>query len=139
VGRNTAIKQYAPLAEGRADDLFSSREGRTPVITDLRTTPWFVRAAELAHPGSAGLGKRVIEPVTVTWDAARRAPTAFLWRARVYDIDSIVQMWAVERAWWDAVNVVSMRCWRVLTGRGATYDLAFDRVNGTWLLLSVFD
>lgn len=27
VGRNIAIKQYTPLAEGRADDLFFSREG----------------------------------------------------------------------------------------------------------------
>ncbi|HET6498125.1 MAG TPA: DUF6504 family protein [Coriobacteriia bacterium] len=138
MGRDTAIKQYTPLAEGRADDLFSSREGRAPVIEDLRATPWFVPASELAHPGSAGLGKLVVEPIAATWDAIRRAPAAFAWRSRVYDVESVVQTWAVERMWWDAAHAVSLRCWRVVAD-GGTYDLGFDRARGGWLLLGVLD
>lgn len=138
MGRNTAIKQYAPLTEGRADDLFSSRGGRSPVIKNLRAAPWFVPAGELVHPGSAGLGKLVVEPVATTWDAASRAPAAFVWRSSVYDVESVVQAWAVERAWWDAARAVSLRCWRVVAD-GGTYDLAFDRARGGWLLLGVLN
>jgi len=138
VGRNATIKRYAPLADGRADDLFSSREGRAPVIEDFRRTPWFVRASELALPGDGGLGKRICEPVAVSWNASRRAPAAFAWRSHVHDVEAVVQTWAVERAWWDAEHAVSLRCWRVVADEG-TYDLAFNRVSGSWLLLGVLD
>ncbi len=139
MGRNAAIKRYVTLPEGRADDLFSSREGRAPVIEDLRATPWFVRADDLVHPGSAGLGKQVVEPVAATWDVVRRAPAAFAWRSRVFDVESVVQTWAVERAWWDVEYTVSLRCWRIVASEGGTYDLAFDRASGRWLLLGVLD
>lgn len=138
MGRNATIKRYVPLADGRADDLFSSREGRAPVIEDFRRTPWFVCVSELAHPGDGGLGKRIFEPVAVSWDASRRSPAAFAWRSRVYDVEAVVQTWAVERAWWDAEHSVSLRCWRVVAA-GGTYDLAFDRGDGGWVLLGMLD
>ncbi len=138
MSRNTPIKRYTPLAAERADDLFSSKEGRAPVIEDLRRTPWFVSASELEHPGDGGLGKRIDEPVAVSWDAQRRVPAAFAWRSRVHDIQTVVQTWAVERAWWDAAHAVSLRCWRVIAD-GGTYDLAFDRRDGSWALLGMLD
>jgi len=139
VGRNAAIKEYRSLPEGLPLDLFDSAEGRRPIVLDLLATVWLVRASELRRPGDGGLGRRIGEPVAVSWEATGRSPAAFAWRGRVYDVTSVVQTWAVEHAWWDAGARVSRRCWRVLAGDGGTYDLAFDRVTGTCLLLGMQD
>lgn len=139
MSRNTAIKQYRPLPEGRSLDLFDSLEGRRPVLAELFATPWLVRASELRHPGDGGLGRRIEEPVAVSWDAATLSPAAFAWRRQVHDIGSVVQTWAIEHAWWDPENRVSRRCWRVVDGSGGTYDLAFDRLTGAWILLGMQD
>ncbi len=139
VGRNAAIKQYVPLPDGRPLDLFDAAEGLRPVVRDLLATPWIVRASELRRPGDGGLGRRVGEPVTVSWDASTLSPETFAWRGHRYDVVSVVQAWAVEHAWWDAERQISQRCWRVLERNGGTYDLAFDRLTGTWLLLGMQD
>ncbi|MFU8891345.1 MAG: DUF6504 family protein [Anaerosomatales bacterium] len=139
MGHNAAIKEHRALPEGLPLDLFDSAEGRRPIVLDLLSTPWLVRASELRLPGDGGLGRRIGEAVAVSWDAARRSPVAFAWRGRVYDVTSVVQTWAVEHAWWDAGQRVSRRCWRVLAGDGGTYDLAFERLTGAWVLLGMQD
>lgn len=139
MGRNAAIKRYTPLASGRALDLFDSVEGRRPVLLDLLEAPWFVRASELWRPGDGGLGRRIGEPVAVSWDTKTLSPAAFVWRERTHGVAAVVQMWAVEYAWWDAERQVSRRCWRVVADGGATYDLAFDRLMGAWVLLGMQD
>lgn len=139
VGRNSAIKRYLPLSQGRAVDLFDSLEGRRPVLLDLQATPWFVSASTLQRPGDAGLGRRIDEPVAVSWEASTLSPATFTWRGRTHRVESTIQTWAVEHGWWDVSKQVSQRCWRVLASGGATYDLAFDRLTGTWLLLGMQD
>jgi len=139
VGHNAAIKHYVPLPDGRPLDLFDSAEGLRPVVRDLLATPWLVRASELRRPGDGGLGRRIGEPVIVSWDASTLSPAAFVWRGRVYALESVVQTWAVEHAWWDAERQISQRCWRVLARSGGTYDLAFDRLTGAWILLGMQD
>lgn len=139
MGRNAAIKQYRSLPDGLPLDLFDSAEGRHPVVLDLLATPWLVRASELRRPSDGALGRRIGETVAVSWDASSRTPAAFAWRGRLYDVASVVQTWAVEHSWWDAGVRVSQRCWRVVAESGGTYDLAFDRVTGAWLLLGIQD
>lgn len=139
MGRNTAIKQYTSLPDGLPLDIFDPAAGRRSVVLDLLATPWLVRASELRHPGDGALGRRIGEAVAVLWDASSRMPAAFTWRGRLYDVASVVQTWAVEHAWWDAEVRVSRRCWRVVAESGGTYDLAFDRVTGAWLLLGMQD
>lgn len=139
MGRNAAIKQYLPLPEGYPVDLFDSCEGRRPIVLDLLSTPWFIKASGLQRPGDGGLGRRVGELVTVRWDAPTLSPVTFRWRRRTHVIESVVQTWAVEHAWWDRDKHVSQRCWRVLARDGGTYDLAFDRLTGDWLLLGMQD
>ncbi len=139
MGRNTAIKRYEPLPEGRPLDLFDSAEGRRPVVLDLLSTPWLTRASALVSPEDAGVGRRVCERVEVAWDAEERSPRGFVRDGRFQRVAGVVQTWAVDRRWWEPTAHVSRRCWRVLTEQGGTYDLAFDRVSGTWLLLGILD
>ncbi len=138
MGRNTAIKHYDPTPEGQPMDLFSSREGRLPVIVELLKSPWLFRASDLIHAEDAGIGKRREETVAVAWDERRRCPAAFEWNGRIYRVEAVVQVWAVERAWWDPRKRVSRRMWRVLA-RGGTYDLAYDRLTTTWRLIGLAD
>lgn len=137
MGRNTAIKRFDP-ASGTTVPLLDDREGRLPVVVELLRSPWVHRASELAkHDGSCAT-RRAEEPVDVTWDAHRIRPLEFRRSGRSYRIDAIVQMWATERAWWDPRAHVSRRYWRVLA-RGGVYDLAYDRLAGTWLLVGIQD
>lgn len=138
MGRNSAIKHYDSTPQGQPMDLFSSKGGRLPVIVELLRSPWIFRASELVREEDAGLGKRKIETVAVAWDERRRCPAAFEWHARTYRIDAIVQVWAIEKHWWDASARVSRRVWRVLA-RGGTYDLAYDRLTHTWQLVGFVD
>lgn len=139
MGRNSAIKRYEPLAEGRPLDLFDSAEGRRPVVRDLLTTPWLVRASDIAGTGDSGAGRKVCEPIVVSWDAEERRPHGFVRGGEFQRVSGIAQTWAVDRRWWEPDRHVSQRCWRILTESGAVYDLAFDRVSGTWLLLGIVD
>lgn len=138
MGRNAAIKRYDPTPDGQPMDLFSEKEGRLPIVIELLKSPWIFRASELSRDEDAGLGKRREETVAVAWDGRRRCPAAFEWRNRTYRIEAVVQVWAVERTWWDPRRRVSRRIWRVLA-RGGTYDLAYDRLAGTWRLLGMAD
>jgi hypothetical protein len=65
-------------------------------------------------------------------------PAAFTLEGRRYRVESLVQSWTVERAWWDPRARMSRRCFRVLT-RDGLYDLAYDRLNGRWLLVGIVD
>lgn len=138
MGRNAAIKHYDMTPEGQPMDLFSSKEGRLPVVIELLKSPWIFRASDLVGSGDAGLGKRREEAVAVAWDERRGCPAAFEWRSRGYRIDAVVQVWAIERFWWDPRKRVSRRIWRVLA-RGGTYDLAYDRLESAWRLIGQAD
>lgn len=137
MGRNAAIKDFNP-AVGHTLDLFDEREGRLSVVLEILKSPWIARGSDLVAPEDAAIGKRRGETVAVAWDEVRRAPSAFEWHSRVYRVDEIAQLWAVERYWWDPRRRVSRRCWRVLA-RGGTYDLAYDRLERRWVLLGVQD
>ncbi|MDZ4180147.1 MAG: hypothetical protein U1E29_13095 [Coriobacteriia bacterium] len=138
MGRNTAIKRYDATSGTVAADLFSSKDGRLPVVIELLRSPWIFTGADLRNGREAGLGKVREEIVAVAWDARRRCPAAFEWSARTYRIDAIVQVWAVERYWWDPRRRISTRVWRTLA-RGGTYDLAYDRIQRVWRLVAVGD
>jgi hypothetical protein len=138
MGRNTAIKRYNPTPVGQPMDLFSSHEGRTPIVIELLRSPWIFRASELLGDADAGLGKRHAETVAVAWDERERRPAAFEWQARTYRIEAVVQVWAIERFWWDPRRRISRRVWRVLAREG-TYDLAYDRLERTWRLVGLQD
>jgi len=137
--RNAAIKRYELLRGGCALGLFDSSEERRLAVLDLLSTEWFCRASELDCAGDAGVGRRIREPVAVTWSAEDRCPVAFARGGREYHVESIVQTWAVEHAWWDPAEHISRRCWRVLTKDGGPYDLAFDRMACRWILLGIQD
>lgn len=138
MGRNTTIKRYSPAASGQQLDLLESKQGKLPVLLALLASPWIVSGAELRSVDSSGVGKRVEEPIDVTWDGAGRCPSAFTRTGRIYHIEAVVQVWAIERVWWDPRRRVSRRYWRVQAS-GGSYDLAYDRVKQAWLLVGIFD
>lgn len=138
MGRNTAIKRYDATPEGQAMELLDGKPSRLPVIVELLRSPWLVRASELLGRDGACSTKQAEETLDVTWDPDRRCPKAFIRAGRTYRVDAIVQVWAAERAWWDPRRHVSRRFWRVLA-RGGIYDLAYDRLAGTWLLVGIQD
>lgn len=138
MGRNVAIKQYDAHPEGQPTSLFDSVRGRLPVVLELLKSPWISRASDLLAAEDAPAGKRAATEVAVAWDGERRSPLAFTHGGRRYPVDALVQMWAVERYWWDRERRVSRRCFRVLA-RGGVYDLAFDRLTRRWLLVGIVD
>lgn len=140
MGRNREIKAFDPRNRpGQPLDLFTATDTRLPVIMELLRSPWIVRASELVQPGSSGLaGKQREREIEVVWDGGRAAPRSFIVDGRRHMVDAVVQSWAVERAWWDPRRRLSRRCFRVLT-RGGLYDLAYDRLEGRWLLVGVVD
>lgn len=138
MGHNHAIKAFDPRTPGHTLDLFTSLDTRGPVLAELARSPWFVRAAELASPGSGLAGKRRERAIDVIWDEERGVPQAFLCDGRRYPVELVVQTWAVERAWWDPRRRVSRHYLRVLTGAGL-YDLAYDHTSARWLLVGVVD
>ena len=98
-----------------------------------------------------------------------RAPLAFSWRGRRYEIDQQLASWREGAEWWHARGPSTdgngrgprdRDCYRVLarpagalaTGDldadgfmtppplpAAVYDLAFDRIRNSWLLARVWD
>lgn len=137
MGENAAIKRFDPRS-GTNDDLFTSVRGRLPVVLELLKSPWISRASDLLAEEDAASGKRVETPIEVAWDGEKRAPAAFTWKGRRHGVDALVQTWAVERRWWDDADRVSRRCFRVLA-RGGVYDLAYDRLTRSWLLVGIVD
>lgn len=138
MGRNSAIKHYDATPAGQPLELFPSKRSRLPVIVELLASPWIVRASDLTRKDGAYAAKRADEPVSVEWDADRGCPTAFTRTQRRYRIDAVLQVWAVERAWWNPRKRVARRFYRVLS-RGGVYDLAFDRATRTWSLVGIQD
>lgn len=136
MGRNAAIKRFDPTPGGQPMDIFGAAAGRAPVLTELLGSPWIGRASEL--PAGPGTGKRAEVPVEVEWDGAAGAPSAFTRRGRRLQVEAVVQGWSVDRYWWDRSRAVSRRCFRVLAA-GGTWDLAYDRIGGAWLLVGVLD
>lgn len=138
MGRNHAIKAFDPHKEGQPLDLFTATDARLPVVLELLRSPWIVRASEIPAQASGLGGKKHEREVSVVWDGVRRAPASFTRDGRRYRVDALVQTWTVERGWWDPRRRLSRRCFRVLS-RGGLYDLAYDRINGRWLLIGVVD
>jgi Family of unknown function (DUF6504) len=136
VGRNTAIKRFDAHPTGQPLDLFTSAQGKTPVVLELLGSPWIRRGSDL--PQGDGTGKRTEMAVEVEWDGERGRPATFRYRGKRYPVDTLVQQWAVERCWWDRSNAVSRRCFRVIA-RGGVWDLAYDRARQEWLLVGIMD
>jgi len=138
MGRNAAIKRYDATPAGQPTELLGTKHGRLPVILELLRSPWVMRASELPAREGSWSTKHAGEPVQVVWDAERRCPGVFVRAGRTWRVDSVVQVWSVERSWWDPRRRVSRRTWRVIA-RGGVYDLAFDRLERQWLLLGIED
>jgi hypothetical protein len=136
MGRNTAIKRFDAHPPGRQQDLFSSVQGKAPIVLELLGTPWIRRGSDL--PFGDGAGRRAEVVVEVVWDGERGRPASFTYKGRQHTVDALVQYWAIERRWWDRANAVSRRCFRVLA-RGGVWDLAYDRSREEWLLVGVVD
>lgn len=138
MGRNAAIKHYDATPAGQPMELFDTVQADAPIIERLLASPWIVRASELVARDGACSAKRLGEVVEVAWDAQHQRPASFRRDGRLYVIDGVVQVWSAERSWWDPRRRVSRRFYRVIA-RGGVYDLAYDRAEGTWLLLGVHD
>ena len=138
MGRNVAIKRYDVTPAGQPVELLGSKHGRLPVILEILRSPWVMRASELPERDGSWSAKHAGEPVEIVWDPERRCPEAFVRAGRVWRVDSVVQVWSVERTWWDQRRRVSRRIWRVIA-RGGVYDLAFDRLVSCWLLFGIED
>lgn len=138
MGRNAAIKQYDTVPEDLPLEFGKTRQNRLPVIREILRSPWVMRASELPRRDGFWSAKHAGEPVEIVWDPERRCPGSFVRDGRVWRIDSVVQVWSVERSWWDPRRRVSRRIWRVVA-RGGVYDLAFDRLERRWLLLGIED
>jgi len=138
MGRNSAIKHFDTTPDGQPMELADSSHGRQPIVRELLRSPWLVRASDLLTKDETWSAKRVAQSVEVIWDAAQQRPTAFVRDGRTWKIDAVIQSWSVERSWWDPRRRVSRHMWRVVA-RGGVYDLAFDRLELTWLLLGVHD
>jgi hypothetical protein len=119
-------------------DLLATASGRLPVVLELLRSPWVSRASELEQKGEATTVRQLEKPLHVVWDGERRAPVSFGLHDREYPVDALLQAWTVERWWWIPERRVSRRCFRVLA-RGGVYDLAFDRLGESWLLIGVVD
>ncbi len=146
MGRNGAIKRYDMHPEGQAIDLFATGV-RSPIVAELLRAPWIARASDLLvkedGPDGAreGAAKRVERSVIVEWDGERACPVSFTIpgkRVR-YEVEALVGYWVDERFWWDEDAHVSRRCFRVLARTGALYDLAYDRLADSWLLIGIGD
>ena len=138
MGRNAEIRGYEPHPEGQSMDLFETTRGRLPVVLELLKSPWVSRASELEQKGEATTCRQLEKPLDVVWDGERRSPSSFRLHGREYRVDALLQAWTVDRWWWVPDRRVSRRCFRVLA-RGGVYDLAFDRLAESWLLIGVVD
>jgi hypothetical protein len=131
MGNNAAIRRFDARKAGQPLDLFESAS-RRPVVLELLSTPWIRRGSQVDGP------RRVEVVVPVEWDPERARPCSFTWKEKRYVIDALVQQWAIDSLWWDPSRVRSRRCFRVIA-RGGVYDLAYDRIDGRWLLVGVVD
>lgn len=136
MGRNAAIRRFDARRTGQPLDLFDTARSHLPVVAELLATPWVRRGSDLAS--GDGTAKRADITIAVDWDGERARPAAFTYRSTRYEVDTVVQQWAVERLWWDRGRAVSRRCFRVLA-RGGVWDLAYDRMRKEWLLVGVVD
>ncbi len=95
------------------------------------------------HSGSAGLSGCV--------EVRRRddEPEQFLWRDRLYLVQSVLEHWLESGGWWRAVGDGAVddrerEFWRVEAGVGrlgesGVFDLCFDWSAGTWAVVRVQD
>ncbi len=108
------------------------------------------------------MAKRYDEPIEVVTEEAgpagsSRAPFAFSWRGRRYEIDERLSTWREGGEWWTSNEVREREYFRVLAhpaGMQATgdidsdgfivtcssvYDIYRDRIRGDWRLARLWD
>jgi hypothetical protein len=101
--------------------------------------------------------KRYDEAIDVTPDPIDRAPIAFQWRGRQYEIDERLTSWREAGEWWNGSDRRDREYHRVLarpagtysTGDldadgfmrpvGAVFDVYLDRAKNDWILARVWD
>lgn len=75
-------------------------------------------------------------------------PTQFIWRDRLYRVDTVLQQWRRSTPWWHDIRTVptgkDVQGWRVeaRAGRGDTqgvYELGFDPGADRWFLVRTYD
>ena len=138
MGRNSAIKNFAPSAEGHQLGLLEPRRDKEPLVRSLLSTPWVFVASRLQRNADTCATKRVKELVEVTLDPVSGRVVSFTRAGRSYKVDSVVQTWAIECRWWNPSERRSRRFWRVLA-RGGVWDLTYDRLQKVWHLVGVQD
>lgn len=138
MSRNAAIKHYDVTPDGQPMELLESPHGKRPVVLELLRSPWIMRASDLVRKEGTWSTKHTEEPVDVVWDPQAGRPVSFVRNGRTWRIDAVIQIWTIERSWWDPRRQVSRHVWRVVA-RGGVYDLAFDRLTNAWLLLGIQD
>lgn len=138
MGRTASIKRFTAKRPGQPLELHEDRPGRRAVLAELFASPWIVRASDLVRGDGSPAARRRWEPVIVQWSAESAQPAAFVRGGERYRVDEVLQVVAVERAWWDPRRRISRRIWRVRVDEGV-YDLAFDRLSGSWVLIGVHD
>lgn len=93
--------------------------------------------------------RRFDEPIEVQISGAD-APTAFLWRRRLYAVRSVEGHWQERRSWWrdegEGAGRGDRRVWRVHAqagqgGRPGVFELGSDGPgpSGPWVLLCAQD
>lgn len=85
---------------------------------------------------------------TVAVKCAKGAPTQFIWRDRLYRVESILQQWEHSAPWWHDVGTLptgqDLQSWRVEASAGCqndqgVYELGFDPAADRWYLIRTYD
>jgi hypothetical protein len=84
------------------------------------------------------MSKKYNEPIRV-WGMTSK-PEAFLWKGRLYRVKGVLQLWHVNKGWWQrpesrAYAIVSADC----NGGEGVYELYFENLNKKWFLARVVD
>ena len=86
MGRNSAIKNFAPSAEGHQLGLLEPRRDKEPLVRSLLSTPWVFVASRLQRNADTCATKRVKERVEVTLDPVSGRVVSFTRAGRSYKV-----------------------------------------------------
>lgn len=85
---------------------------------------------------------------SISVTCAHGAPAQFVWRDRLYRVDTVLQRWHRRAPWWHDVRTVpdghDQQAWRVEAsacrdGVQGVYELGFDPGAERWFLIRAYD